>query len=233
MVDLNKARQKAIREAWKSEKAHVRQGSGTRDWSQVEQKQIVAKGRANGYEGHHMKSVKEYPQYASDPKNIQFLNRSEHVDGAHKGNTQNSTNGYFNPKTGITQDFGTRSPQAPQVQPLSSPLTQRQKSLAVKSEQMKKQAARQAKAEMSADKTSQQVGNKGIASARQKAAGNQSSSSTQQGKSSNQGLKNYQSKASNQTANVSKGSASGVIKGTTANSNVKSTGSAQGSGQSR
>jgi len=97
--DINKERKNAVREAWKNERAHVRGGNGTRDWSQTEQKEIVAKGRANGYEVHHMKSVKDYPQHAGDPKNIQFLNRSEHVDGAHKGNTQNSTNGYYNPST--------------------------------------------------------------------------------------------------------------------------------------
>ena len=234
MVDVNKERQKAIRDAWKNEKANVRQGMGTRDWSQVEQRQIVAKGRANGYEGHHMKSVKEYPQYAGDPKNIQFLNRSEHVNGAHKGNTQNPTNGYYDHKTGKTHDFGNRPPQAPQSQALSSPLTQRQQSLAVKREQAKAQASAQAKAEMSA-KAREQNANKGIESARQKSAQNQTANPTTQGQSSNKGIKNFQSKTSGQIQNPSKSNASNVIKSASASNAVKPTGSgnAQGSGQAR
>lgn len=120
MIDINKERKAAVREAWKNERAHVRNGNGTRDWSLSEQRQILAKGKANGYEGHHMKSVREYPQYAGDSKNIQFLNRNEHVNGAHKGSTQNPTNGYYDHKTGTMHDFGNRSPQAAQVQPLSS-----------------------------------------------------------------------------------------------------------------
>ena len=233
MVDLNKERQKAIRDAWKSEKSNVRQGMGTRDWSQNEQRQIVAKGKANGYEGHHMKSVKEYPQYAGDPKNIQFLNRSEHVNGAHKGNTQNPTNGYYNPKTGTTQDFGNRPPQSPQAQALSSPLTQRQQGNALKREQAKAQAANQAKAEMSAGKSGQQTANKGIESARQKSAQKPSESTTQRGPSNNQGIKSYQNKSSSQTASSSGNNANNVIKGATANNSPKPTGSGQGSGQPR
>ena len=147
MSDTNKERKNAVREAWKNEKAYVREGKGTRDWSQSEQKEIVAKGRANGYEGHHMKSVKDYPQHAGNPKNIQFLNHSEHINGAHKGNTQNATNGCFNPQNGTMQSFGNRNPYAQKPQTLSSPLTQRQQDLAMKREQVRQQSERQAKVE--------------------------------------------------------------------------------------
>jgi hypothetical protein len=147
MSDTNKERKNVVREAWKNERAHVREGKGTRDWSQSEQKQIVAKGRASGYEGHHMKSVKEYPQHTGNPQNIQFLSRSEHVNGAHKGNTQNPTNGYYNHTTGTTHSFGTRDPIALQSQTLTVPLTQRQQDIEIKRERARQQAAKQAKAE--------------------------------------------------------------------------------------
>jgi len=180
MSDTNKDRQKAVREAWKNERGYVRGGNGTRDWSQTEQREIVAKGRANGFEGHHMKSVKEYPQYASDPKNIQFLSRSEHVSGAHKGSTQNATNGCYNPKTGETQGFGNRGPQAPQSQSLSAPLSQKQQDLAVKREQARQQAAKQARTETrqtAKPAETAQPTNKGIASFQSKASGQSSGAS--------------------------------------------------------
>ena len=147
MADTNQARKDAVRGAWKNERTQVRAGQGTRDWSPAEQRQIVAKGRANGYEGHHMKSVSAYPQHAGNPNNIQFLNRSEHIKGAHKGDTKNATNGYYNPKTGSMQSFGKRNPQAPQAQALSSPISQRQQNNAIKSEQARKAATRQARVE--------------------------------------------------------------------------------------
>jgi len=147
MSDTNQERRSAVREAWKNERAYVREAKGTRDWSQSEQREIVAKGKADGYEGHHMKSVKDYPQYAGDPQNIQFLNHSEHINGAHKGNTQNATNGYYNPETKTMNGFGNNNPQAPQVNTLSAPLSQRQQDLEIKREQARKQASRQAKNE--------------------------------------------------------------------------------------
>ena len=50
-----------------------------------------------------MKSAKEFPEYAGDPDNIQFLKGrfsdiNNHID-AH-------TNGYFDPETGVRIDFG-------------------------------------------------------------------------------------------------------------------------------
>ena len=147
MSDVNQDRKSAVREAWKNEKALVREGKGTRQWSQSEQREIVAKGRAGGYEGHHMKSVKDYPQYAGNPNNIQFLNHAEHINGAHEGNTKNATNGYYNPETKTMQSFGNSGLITPQSHALNAPLTQRQQSLTVKREQARKQAARQAKTE--------------------------------------------------------------------------------------
>jgi hypothetical protein len=159
MSDINQERKKAVREAWKNERGHVRDGKGTRDWSPSEQKQIVAKGRANGYEGHHMKSVSKYPQHAGNPNNIQFLTRSEHLNGAHRGDTKNVTNGYYDPKTRQMHDFGRRNPLAPQSQDLSVPLSLQQKKLAIKREDIKQQAAKQAKSEkkQTANKTTSET----------------------------------------------------------------------------
>jgi len=217
MPDINKERQNAVREAWKNEKSRVREGQGTRDWSQSEQREIVAKGRAIGYQGHHMKSVKDYPKHAGNPNNIQFLNRTEHIGGAHNGNTQNATNGYYNPETGKMNDFGNRNPTAPQSHTLSTPLTQRQQNVAIKREQVRKQAAEQAKTEQKQAVAKNTPGNartsnnKGIEAARQKASITQAANTSSQ--STNRGIASYQSKKSNQSTSASKSSASGVAKG--------------------
>ncbi len=107
-----KERNKAIRLAWEREQELVSEGKGTRDWSQEQQKDILdpEKGKAydeNGraFEGQHMKSAAEYPEYQGDPNNIQFLTREEHLE-AHKGSWQNPTNWYFDPTTKEYTDFG-------------------------------------------------------------------------------------------------------------------------------
>lgn len=89
-----KERNKAIRLAWEREQKLVAEGKGTRDWSQEQQKDILDPdiGKAkddNGrsFEGQHMKSAAEYPEYQGDPDNIQFLTRDEHL-AAHKGSWQ-------------------------------------------------------------------------------------------------------------------------------------------------
>ena len=111
-----KGRNKAIRLAWEREQKLVADGIGTRDWSQNQQKDILDpdKGKAhdeNGraFEGQHMKSVAEYPEYQGDPDNIQFLTRDEHLE-AHKGSWQNPTNWYYNPETKEFVDFGDNKP---------------------------------------------------------------------------------------------------------------------------
>lgn len=60
-------------------------------------------GRA--FEGHHMKSAESYPEYQGDPDNIQFLTRAEHK-AAHGGDFHNATNGYYDPSTNMTVEFG-------------------------------------------------------------------------------------------------------------------------------
>lgn len=70
--------QKAIREAWEKEQELVKEGKGTRNWTPEQQKDILEKGKAydeNGkaFEGQHMKSAEQYPEYQRNPGNIQFL----------------------------------------------------------------------------------------------------------------------------------------------------------------
>lgn len=103
---------KAIRLAWEREQALVREGKGTRDWTPEQQRDILdpnkgkaydEKGRA--FEGQHMRSVAEYPEFQGDPNNIQFLTKEEHLE-AHRGNWQYPTNWFYNPDTKEFVDFG-------------------------------------------------------------------------------------------------------------------------------
>ena len=117
---------KAIRQAWKNEQDLVREGKCTRDWTPDQQRDILENGKAydeNGkaFEGHHMKSAEAYPEYQGDPENIQFLTRDEHKD-AHQGNFQNPTNGYYDPETGETTDFGEGKYEPCEINDLSEPV---------------------------------------------------------------------------------------------------------------
>ena len=101
---------KAIRAAWEKEQQLVLNGEGTREWTPEQQQSIIDKGKAydddgKAFEGHHMKSVKAFPEYQGEADNIQFLSRSEHLD-AHGGSYRNETNGYYDPVTGETREFG-------------------------------------------------------------------------------------------------------------------------------
>lgn len=117
---------KVIAAAWNNEKQLVLEGKGTRDWKPDQQQEILDKGKAyddNGraFEGHHMKSVEKYPECQGEQGNIQFLNRQEHQE-AHGGNYRNPTNGYFNPCTGETIDFGINKYEPCEIIYLSEPV---------------------------------------------------------------------------------------------------------------
>lgn len=120
---LSYLRQNAVRNAWKEEKGRVSDGIGTRIWSESEQRELIEKGRVKGYEGHHMKSVSLFPEYAGESKNIQFLSEDEHLYGAHRGDYHNLTNGYYNPETGEMNDFGDELKELPMYDLKSSSLT--------------------------------------------------------------------------------------------------------------
>lgn len=93
----NNMRSSAVRQAWKNEVSLVEStGKGTRAWTDIEIEELLTNGKVNGYVGHHMMSVKGYPELAGDPFNIQFLTRREHLL-AHGGNWRNITHGRYLP----------------------------------------------------------------------------------------------------------------------------------------
>lgn len=118
---------KAVRLAWQREQELVQEGKGTRDWTPDQQRDILKKGKAYNndgitFEGHHMKSVEQYPEYQGEPNNIQFLTKSEHL-AAHNGFFKNSTNGYYDPLTGKNKDFGLNKYEPCKIIELSSPIS--------------------------------------------------------------------------------------------------------------
>ena len=142
MSDISYERRKAVAGAWKNEKAYVADGKGTRDWSTKEQREILSKGKAAGYQGYHMKSVDGHNSKAGDSNNIQFLTRKEHL-AAHNGDFHNNTNGYYDPATGKMNSFGKNRAH---VEPrnLSKPLSDSQKkALAAKNADKRAEAARE------------------------------------------------------------------------------------------
>ena len=90
------ARNTAVRKAWKNEFDNVSSGGNglTRQWSALEKYELLKNGKVSGYQGHHIKSVKGFPDLAGDPNNIQFLTRSEHLK-AQGGNWKNITSKIF------------------------------------------------------------------------------------------------------------------------------------------
>lgn len=118
---------KAVREAWENEQKLVREGTGTRDWTLEQQKDILECGKAhdeNGkaFEGHHMQSVEKHPESQGDSGNIQFLTKQEHY-AAHGGCWQNPTNWYYDPITKEIIDFGDGKYVPCKVIALSEPLS--------------------------------------------------------------------------------------------------------------
>ena len=134
---------KAVQGFWNNERDLIKQGLGTRNWSVQEQIEIMnfkpsggerknaaaptyGQGEAteygmsyDKYEGQHMKSAEVYPEFQSDPNNIQALIRNEHQQ-AHGGDFHNPTNGYYDPDTGQMTDFGDNPPTSLQPQQLSA-----------------------------------------------------------------------------------------------------------------
>ena len=119
---LTNERQKAVRNAWKEERELVINGKGTRDWNKAQQKELIEKGAVCGFNGHHMKSVSLFPEYAGDSENIQFLTEEEHLHGAHKGDYHIKTNGYYNPFSKKMENFKGKSLQEVPVLELSEKL---------------------------------------------------------------------------------------------------------------
>ena len=123
-LSVSYQRRKAVANAWKRERILVSKGMGTRNWTKEEQREILAKGKVKGYEGHHMKSVDGHNSRAGDYNNIQFLTRKEHLE-AHKGDFHNHTNGFFNHETKEMYSFGRYKPGI-EAKKLDNALSQKQ-----------------------------------------------------------------------------------------------------------
>ena len=86
-------RQKAVKQAWENERKYViRNNRGTQEWSEAEMVELIRTGKVNGYEGHHINSVKNNPELVGTPGNIIFMKRGEHLK-THGGNWRNQTEG--------------------------------------------------------------------------------------------------------------------------------------------
>ena len=92
--EINNARRRAVRNAWKQEKELVETtGKGTRDWTKKEKEELMEKGKVSGYVGHHIKNVKDHPEMAGVSDNVEFVKKnSEHLE-RHNGNYRNKTEG--------------------------------------------------------------------------------------------------------------------------------------------
>lgn len=126
--NISYQRRCAVNRAWMKERQQVMNSYGSRDWSQNEQREILATGKCHGYEGQHMLSVKEHPEYAGNEKNIQLLTHEEHFK-AHGGNWKNDAQGRYNLKTGKVEPLKSGI-QETRYKKLSDPLSERSKKLA-------------------------------------------------------------------------------------------------------
>ncbi len=126
-LQLNRDRQRAVREAWERERILVSNGIGTVDWTKDEQIQLIEQGHVEGYEGQHMKSVHDYPEYAGSVDNIQLLSHDDHL-AAHncsdindKQGYHSATNGFYDVKTQRISSFGNNPPRVPEIFELTNP----------------------------------------------------------------------------------------------------------------
>ena len=117
----DKIRKVAVADFWDNEKKLVMEGKGTYNWTPEQQKSILGPkgkayidvdGKSEVFQGHHMKNVADYPEYAADPNNIQPLWGEANVKGtphneAHNGKSTNPTMGYYDDSLKSMTDFTT------------------------------------------------------------------------------------------------------------------------------
>jgi hypothetical protein len=61
---------------------------GTAEWTPIQADDLLNNPKVDGYFGHHMRSVKYFPEMAGNPNNIKFLTYEQHLN-VHNGNWQN------------------------------------------------------------------------------------------------------------------------------------------------
>lgn len=114
-------RGEAVKDYWANERELIRQGKGTYNWTPEQQQAILngktpytdfanADGELMAFEGHHMKNVADYPEYAGDYRNIQPLYGNANTEGtahcaAHGGSSSNPTQGYYDDYIQKMTDF--------------------------------------------------------------------------------------------------------------------------------
>ena len=78
-------RRTAVSKAWKQEKELIQStGQGSRRWKESEISEIVETGKVKGYAGHHINDVKNNPNLAGNPNNIEFLKTGNKKSGGAK-----------------------------------------------------------------------------------------------------------------------------------------------------
>lgn len=88
-------RSKAVRDAWKQEAEAVKKGVSKYNWTSAEKRQLLELGKIRGYEGHHIRTVKELAGTAkeyliSSADDIVFLTKQGHKY-VHPGGFKNPT----------------------------------------------------------------------------------------------------------------------------------------------
>ena len=88
-------RKKAVYDAWKREAEAVKNGVSKYNWSSTEIQQLLEYGKISGYEGHHIRTVRELAGTAkeyliSSADNIVFLTKQGHTF-VHHGGFKNPT----------------------------------------------------------------------------------------------------------------------------------------------
>lgn len=92
---IKSLRNSAVTKAWKQEQTLIEEtGEGTRQWGRLEKAQLLEEGKVDGYVGHHINNVKDHPDMAGNPNNVEFVKagKEEHLP-KHSGNYQNKTTG--------------------------------------------------------------------------------------------------------------------------------------------
>ena len=123
---LETARNAAVAKAWAREVDLIKAGEGSRNWTLIQQREILLKGKVSKYHGHHMLTVEGRPDYAGCWKIIQFLTESQHK-AAHskKVNAKGVEHGsYENGKiTPLDEEPNAITPKKrPETNPLKTPL---------------------------------------------------------------------------------------------------------------
>jgi hypothetical protein len=84
-----------------------REGRGTLDWTPEEIAFIRANGRLpDNIVGHHINSISGFPDWAGDPRSVQFVRGQPENFAAHGNNYKNVTTGPLIDREGLINEAG-------------------------------------------------------------------------------------------------------------------------------